>query len=471
VEHPSLPGFSCAVALLLLSSCAGTGQTAVEPQPAPAPEQAAQPVPPATAEPTPPVEPAVAVQPGPAERLAIADLYPVAEGIRGLRFVRPVEVGIEDGPTIAAHLVGELEEDDLRTAQVVFGGLGLLPADLDVRALLLPLLAEQVGGYYDPEEDRLVLRDDLARNIEAAWGGPDDWAADAARTVLVHELVHALQDQQLDLGALIDADRAYDADDAYRGLFEGDAMLAQIGHMEQQTTGVGLPELSRDPALMQLRLNSLVAWSAPSPALEAAPALLRVMFSAPYIHGLRFCAELYGRGGFAAIDAVHRAMPASTEQIMHPERYLRGELPVPIAIPPLPALEAAGLAPVHDDTIGELRMGIYFGQGTARDVDPVAADGWGGDRLRAYRAPDGEIAIVWFTAWDDEREAEQARRAAARVVTALPAGARARHRVERRGRAVLIVRGLDRPLQRAVADAFDGFAGSLPPPASTADGS
>ena len=52
---------------------------------------------------------------------------------------------------------------------------------------------------------RLVVRDDVMRSLARN-------SVDEARVVLVHELVHALQDQHLQLGTLNEVERDSDAD-------------------------------------------------------------------------------------------------------------------------------------------------------------------------------------------------------------------------------------------------------------------
>ena len=63
------------------------------------------------------------------------------------------------------------------------------------------------------------------------------------------------------------------------------------------------------------------------------------------------------------------------------------------------------------------------------------------------------MAVVWWTTWDTEKDAEEAFRAARNVA---PETATAR--VERKGRSVLIIRGVPPKLHRAVRSDFARFA-------------
>src|SRR5262249_3735339 len=159
---------------------------------------------------------------------------------------------VEDRDRITSYVESQIEDEELDRARVVYAALGLLPAELDVRSLLLRLMGEQVVGYYDAEAKHLVVRDDVMR----AFGRGDDMNAEEgselseARIVLVHELVHALQDQHLNLFENIHATRDTDADNAFHALVEGDATLAMIGYALEREN-IPLERLTSNPAQIQ----------------------------------------------------------------------------------------------------------------------------------------------------------------------------------------------------------------------------
>lgn len=440
---------ACA-ALWLVGCGPGRGQatTPAPVTPTPTPE-----------EPVPAAAPPLDVRaPTAAESAAVQRLVRVTERTRGLSFARPVPVEVHGPAAITAHLTDDLDPDEIEIARQLYVALGLLDPELDVVAMLRAVLGEQVVGYYDPADGQLVVREDVMRELgrRRALGA---MPSSEAPIVLVHELVHALQDQRLGLGEVHDLERDSDADHAFRGLVEGDATLAMLGYMGDRV-GSSLEAVTQDP--QRLRQMTASGGALPGDELNAAPAILRVTLVGAYMHGLVFCAELYRRGGWPLVNAIYRRMPTSSEQVMHPERYLRGELPETVAIPPLPALEAAGLTELDEDTLGEIELGVYFGQ-THDGVDEPAADGWGGDRLRAYRDSAGRVAAVWFTTWDSEAEAREAERAARAIRDRLTEAERSRHHLERNGRALLIVHGLDPALAPPVQAAFSAMAAALPP--------
>lgn len=384
------------------------------------------------------------------EGRAIAELLRVAERLRDLRFERPVPFRVQSREVITEFVRDKIDEDELERARIFYVALGLLAPDLDIRDLLIRVLGEQIVGYYDPERGLMVVREDVVAELASQERGR---ALGEAEMVIVHELVHALQDQRLALGERYEEERTIDGDNAFASLVEGDATLAMIGHMADQG-GRSLSALTRNAGVLRTIVRSNPQAVA-GQEIESAPPIVRLPLLSRYLDGMVFCATLHGQRGFLAIDEAHRRPPVSTEQILHPERYLAGEAPVSVTLPELPELTAAGLVAHEEETLGELEMSIFFAQGRPRgsaERDERAAEGWGGDRLRVYRDPAGQTSVVWFTVWDDEGEAREAE-VAARAVAGEPA-----QQVTRAGRALLIVRDLPASLRAPVDLAFRAFA-------------
>jgi hypothetical protein len=384
------------------------------------------------------------------ESRVISELMTAAERVRSLRFKTPVPVLVEDRARITDYVATQLEEEEVERARIVYAALGLLPADLDVRSLLLRLMGEQVVGYYDADAKHLVVRDDVMRGFTQPHEKQAESEFAEARIVLLHELVHALQDQNLQLSSHIHAERDTDASNAFHALVEGDATLAMIGYALERED-IPLHRLTGNPA--QVRSFSDVVRHSPlaGSELEQAPAIVRIPLLSAYVDGLAFAASLHGSGGFAAVDRAHADPPASTEQVLHPERYARTDTPTRVLLPELPQLSAAGYELLREDTLGELEMSVYFGQGVAEEDAKSAAAGWDGDRIRVYRAKDRPAAVVWLSVWDNAAEAEQAATAAKRVLDLGPTALRAGGSVGSRGTRVLILRELAPDLRQSLA--------------------
>jgi hypothetical protein len=119
--------------------------------------------------------------------------------------------------------------------------------------------------------------------------------------------------------------------------------------------------------------------------------------------------QVQSTGGWAGVNAYFTKMPASTEQILHPEKYTAGEAPVAVTMPSdLAARLGTGWKVPFQDTFGELQFGIWLrGAGVATATATAAAAGWGGDRLAVMEGPNGTWAVAMHTVWDTDADAAE----------------------------------------------------------------
>jgi hypothetical protein len=390
------------------------------------------------------------------EEEAIRPLLRAAERIRGLRFAREVPVRVQTSEQIVDFVQAQIDDEELEHARVFYVAIGLLPEGLDVRALLLRVMGEQIVGFYDPERGTMVMREDVARDLRALRSAGRSIEGSESAMVLVHEYVHALQDQDLALGDHYDDERSIDAENAFASLVEGDATLSMIGWLALAQGG-HLSSLTGDLATLRTMVQGGDVGGGNGAEMAAAPPIVRAPLLSRYLDGMLFCATLHGHGSFAAVDDAHRTLPVSTEQILHPDRYFAHEGPEAITLPELPAMAAEGYAPHDEDTLGELELSVWMAIGSSGDRDRVAAAGWGGDRLRVYRGPGTTTAAVWWTTWDDEAEAIEAERAV--TIVGSHVFAVRGHRV---GRALSILIDVPDAAAASIESTFDTWAGGLP---------
>ena len=129
--------------------------------------------------------------------------------------------------------------------------------------------------------------------------------------------------------------------------------------------------------------------------------VLRESLLFPYIQGLGFVQGLQGAGGWQAVDDAFGKPPASSEQILHPEKYASHEAPITVALPKdLAARLGAGWKVPLEDTFGEFQLGIWLRGNTAIGTAGAndAAAGWGGDRVAVVDGPNGAWGVVLRTA-------------------------------------------------------------------------
>jgi hypothetical protein len=88
--------------------------------------------------------------------------------------------------------------------------------------------------------------------------------------------------------------------------------------------------------------------------------------------------------------ALESRPPATTEQVLHPLKYVRGERPAPVRIDGT-ELRERGWRLADRNVIGELATDYLLRIGAEPEQAKAAAAGWGGDRYELWRqdvAPD-----------------------------------------------------------------------------------
>ncbi|MGE0489056.1 MAG: hypothetical protein AB7S38_07555 [Vulcanimicrobiota bacterium] len=290
-------------------------------------------------------------------------------------------------------------DPDLTAAQEFFlKSLGLMPESGSIRTILRTLYASQVRGLYDPAKKRyIVVKDANLPDVGAALG------LDLTDLFTVHELGHAIQDQHFDLEKIArKTATSTDASFAAQAVIEGDASLlmmdyamGKLGISTEQLESLGDAGVAgMDPSLLSLS----------DPALASAPRYFREVLSAPYAQGMVFATALRKQGGWKAVDRALRQPPASSEQIYHPGKYLRGnDPPQKISLSRLPS-SFGGYKSVAENHAGEFTVRILCQEYGASNFE--AASGWGGDCYRAYARGKAGF-VVWATVWDSVDDAQE----------------------------------------------------------------
>lgn len=326
------------------------------------------------------------------------EILPRMERSSGLSATRRPRLARSDAARLERYLLERFEEqlpaERASTLTRVYARFGLVPDTLDLRATLLRLYREQVVGYYDPRTDTLFVLESVPR--------------EQLQAVLAHELVHALQDQHVDLDSLTTAvEGENDRRTAVQAAVEGHATLAmlewQLGLIGQAEVDVtALPDLAETLGAVA---PEALGEAAGLPALGRAPRIIREALLFPYIGGLGFVQRLWKtHEGRPAPFGPY--LPLSTEQVLHPDRFLNAERDSPTRV-----RFASDLAPawesLYEDGLGELEIRVFLEEHLG---DPnraaAAAAGWDGDLYRLLNAPAGEV-LLWVSVWDSAAEASE----------------------------------------------------------------
>ena len=291
------------------------------------------------------------------------------ERIRGLKFLEPVDRVEIDRAQLRESLMADLNEDLelINKEKALYVALHVMDPEEDLYQLYVDLLTSQVASYYDTGDHTFYEVVD-----------PDEPVI-CREFVAAHELTHALQDQY---GYL---DVEFENDDEYLAFLcvvEGDAMFHQYMYLDEMT---------------QFERNNLFEYinTLDIPVVNV---LLENIIMLSYRLGLEFVTTMSFTG---SVDSLYERLPASTEQVMHPEKYIADELPVPVSVPSLPGWEK-----LTENTLGEAIMKTILTEHISSDKAGEAAEGWGGDRYCYYTKGSDHIFVL-NTFWDTEEDAEE----------------------------------------------------------------
>lgn len=322
--------------------------------------------------------------------LLVDSLLPTLERVAGLEARAPVTVAVRSSDQVRAFVDARMREDfpprEIEAIRDVYSLLGLIPDTLDLGRLLADLYVEQIVGYYDPDSTTLYVIDGVSR--------------EALRPVLAHELVHALQDQHIDLDSLIDRSRGNDRQLAAQAAIEGHATLVMLALLAGEAAGraVDPGELPDPGGQIRAGLDATTDY----PVFRSAPRVLQEALIFPYAEGASFVWTIWANRPAGQRPPITALIPASTEQVLAPEtKFLRSpDVPTDIAIE-----TAADTAYelVYENTLGAFETSLFF---TMHGGAAGAADGWDGDRYRLIEDGQGRRALLWWSVWDDTASAD-----------------------------------------------------------------
>jgi hypothetical protein len=287
---------------------------------------------------------------------------------------------------LEADFMEDYSPEESRLDVLTLSAFDFLERDFDLYNFTIDLNTEQVAGFYDPETNEFVV----ISSGEASFGVLEQFT-------YAHEFVHALQDQHFSLDLLSDESLDSEAAFAIRALAEGDATLAQTLYISE---GYFSQE--------QLLEIITAAGALDSSVFNSAPPVLSHELEFPYTFGLNFVQTLYAQGGYSAVDDAWNNLPQSTEQIIHPERYLSGDEPQIVSLQPLTDTLGAGWQRLDEDTLGEFYLREYLAQQLISTMVETAATGWGGDRYTVYWNEGVEqIVMVLKLVWDTTADSDE----------------------------------------------------------------
>ncbi len=344
-------------------------------------------------------------------RNLVEELKHEVEMIRGLEYIEDVGSRLVTIDELMEFLEREIDEqmppEKEHAVNRVYGQLGLIPEGTKFIEVYATLLEDQAGGIYNPDDKELFVvasnlpglsdEGDISGGMLGAFGMDPMMLV---RTVLAHELCHALEDQHFQFNDTFESIMELSSSDreiALQCLIEGTATRLMIDHA---TGGIPMTPFQRN-------LNRILTNLLTEVTLNV-PLYFKRTLTAPYVYGEIFVSKLIDIGGWETVNDVFEDYPTSMEQILHPDKFLiNRDWPSDVTLADFAEIMGDGYEELMQDTLGEFLIDILLDIELNRDDFKDAPAGWDGDRLMGIMGPDDEVTIVWHTVWDSDIDAQE----------------------------------------------------------------
>ncbi len=303
----------------------------------------------------------------------IAPIAKTVEKIRGLEFDHPVPVRFLSDKAFRKKVTrdeADLTKQDkreIRRATESLRALGLISGDVDLFDAVNSKQGSDVLAFYDPDEKEVVVRGKGPIDVET-------------KGTLAHELTHVLQDQAFDLNETEDGfDETTTASDAFDALVEGDATWVEneyVGRLSESDQAAYYA--AQDAAGAEVDEDA-----------APVPAVVDVLFGAPYILGPDLVDILRVDDGVRALDRAFRNPPNADVQVLDPVKLLLEATTKDVAAPkPGKGEKQVGEA----DEFGALGLYLVLASRLPAAQAYAAASQWAGDREITVR--DGDTTCI-----------------------------------------------------------------------------
>jgi hypothetical protein len=312
----------------------------------------------------------------------VAKYVPQIENALGAKFKTPPKLEVRTRDQVREFLLQRMEEPEVKkqvaNQEAMFKVLGLAPDTLHFSDLLVRLLTEQIIGYYDPKTKVLYV----------VQGSPQDYAG----ITIMHELIHALQDQYTNLDSLQHISGDDDRASAAQAVIEGQATYEQLYIM----SGGGSNIAAQFPGGWDTMRQTIRENLKTQPVFSSAPRALQESMLFPYINGADFIRRYKAHNGK---KMPFDDLPTTSEELMHDAAFFGKQKDVPSEIT-LPAIPGT----FETNNMGEFGTRVFlYAHTRVEDLSIRASNGWDGDKYDLVKTPGGN-AIVWVSVWDQRQD-------------------------------------------------------------------
>jgi hypothetical protein len=276
--------------------------------------------------------------------------------------------------------------------------LGFLPENVNLLDSMKALLLEQIGGFYDPETKELYL-------IRAGQIPILDNQI-MRKTIMAHEICHAIQDMSLDLNSMMNEEKIENDDEvsAFQAFIEGQATIVMMQYLFKISPDK-LPDLG---SMRQYMADSGDMMGMSFNEFKNASLYIKEKIALfPYVDGAVFYRNLLLKYPDKKPVEFFQMLPKSSEQILHFDKYIINDQPSIIKMESPETLFGQSWKILSKEKIGEIEWKILASEHGLKNESEKIGNGWDGTSVYLYENGKN-LAMILISTWDSEKDAEEA---------------------------------------------------------------
>ena len=280
-----------------------------------------------------------------------------------------------------------IKPEQIRAEEITLKKFGFVPKNFNLEKSTVDLLTEQAAAFYDYRKQRLFLLDGTSQQM--------------LEMALIHELAHAIADQNFNLQKFID-----DAGES------DDSALARLSVMEGQATWLTAEvmaqrngqSLANNRALFEQMSEASTGGLSHYPVYQSVPLYLRETLLFPYTKGMRFQQLVYEKLGKESFAELFKNPPTSTQQVLHPATYFDKVKPTSPELPEPQELKKKKFKTLAEGRVGEMDHAILLRQHVSREDAETIAPKWRGGKYKVWEK-DKRTVLCYSVEWDSPETA------------------------------------------------------------------
>lgn len=269
----------------------------------------------------------------------------------------------------------EYSKEKLEIEGFVYKWLGLVSHETDYKEALINSQISQIAAYYDPVVKKILV---------------GEWVQPVfSEYVIIHEIVHALQDQFFDLQVFKPETDNWDLSFARQAFIEGEAAAVMLDYLLKKE-GREFKDLDDIFSLIEEEV------------LSQYPYAKENIFYNLYGFGAYFIQSYLRLYSWRELDLVYNAPPSSMKEIIHPEVYIKEEkfrMKDKKKQTPAPSVFLEGWEKRFEVKLGEFFLSIFLRQRLERSLVEKVLIPWQEDRLAVFENENNQKLVFFFTLW------------------------------------------------------------------------